>query len=70
MRVKFLKRFYNIFFFGGSTILGAGVKFDQTISSHFSNLDHKFKPINFGEHSYVSGQSLNRLIEISNEIAF
>ena len=58
----------NIFFFGGSTTLGTGVKFDQTISSHFSNLDHKFQPVNFGEHSYVSGQSLNRLIEINNEI--
>lgn len=65
------KKFNNnnyIYFFGGSTILGAGVEFDQSIPSHFSNLEHKLQPINMGEHSYVSGQSLNRLIEIINEI--
>ena len=57
-----------IYFFGGSTVLGAGTTFDKTIPSHFANLNHYFQPINMGEHSYVSRQSLNRLIEIIDEI--
>jgi hypothetical protein len=58
----------QIYFFGGSTVLGAGTTFDKTIPSHFANLSHYYQPINMGEHSYVSGQSLNRLIEIIDEI--
>jgi len=57
-----------IYFFGGSTILGNGTTFDGSIPSHFSNLNHSLQPVNIGEDSYVSGQSLNRLIEIINEI--
>ena len=57
-----------VYFFGGSTVLGAGTTFDKTVPSHFSGLNHNFQPINMGEHSYVSGQSLNRLIEIIDQI--
>jgi len=57
-----------IYFFGGSTVLGSGTTFDKTISSHFTNLNHTFQTVNVGEHGYVSGQSLNRFIEMINEI--
>jgi|TARA_B110000211_G_C14068983_1_gene549041 hypothetical protein len=53
----------KIFFHGGSTIWGAGVSNGNTIPSKASNLNHNYQPVNLGEEGYVSGQSLNRLIE-------
>ena len=41
---------------------------ENTIPSLSSDLNHNFQPVNVGEESYVSGQSLNRLIEINDEI--
>ena len=57
-----------IYFFGGSTMIGAGVNFKGTIPSHAAKLDHHYQPINLGEHGWVSGQSLNRMIEIIDDI--
>ena len=58
----------KIWFFGGSTMWGSSVSDKNTIPSLSSDLDHAFQPINFGEDGYNSGQSLNRLIEINDEI--
>ena len=53
----------KIWFFGGSTIWGTSVSDENTIPSLSSDLNHDFQPVNVGENLYVSGQSLNRLIE-------
>ena len=58
----------KIWFFGGSTMWGKFVSDENTIPSLSSDLNHGFQPVNVGEESYVSGQSLNRLIEINDEI--
>ena len=58
----------KIWFFGGSTMWGSSVSDKNTIPSLSSDLNHTFQPINFGEDGYNSGQSLNRLIEINDEI--
>ena len=53
----------KIWFFGGSTMWGHFVSDKNTIPSLSSDLNHDFQPVNVGEEAYVSGQSLNRLIE-------
>ena len=58
----------KIWFFGGSTMWGAGVSDENTIPSLSSDLNHNFQSVNVGVGAYVSGQSLNRLIEINDEI--
>jgi hypothetical protein len=58
----------KIWFFGGSTMWGSYVSDENTIPSLSSDLNHNFQSVNVGEESYVSGQSLNRLIEINDEI--
>ena len=58
----------KIWFFGGSTRWGWGVSDENTIPSLSSDLNHNFQSVNVGEGGYVSGQSLNRLIEINDEI--
>lgn len=57
-----------IYFFGGSTMIGSGVGFNESIPSHAANLGHSYQPVNLGDHGYVSGQSLNRLIEIIDDV--
>ena len=47
---------------------GLFVSDKNTIPSLSSDLNHDFQPINVGEESYVSGQSLNRLIEYIDNI--
>ena len=47
---------------------GSGVSDENTVPSLSSDLNHNFQPVNFGEDGYNSGQSLNRLIEINDEI--
>ena len=42
---------------------GSFVSDENTIPSLSSDLNHDFQPVNVGENLYVSGQSLNRLIE-------
>lgn len=58
----------KIWFFGGSTMWGHGVSDENTIPSLSSDLNHNFQSVNVGVGAYVSGQSLNRLIEINDEI--
>ena len=58
----------KIWFFGGSTMWGSGVSDENTVPSLSSDLNHNFQPVNFGEDGYTSGQSLNRLIEINDEV--
>jgi len=58
----------KIWFFGGSTMWGVFVSDKNTIPSLSSDLNHEFQPINVGEEGYVSGQSLNRLIEYIDNI--
>lgn len=47
---------------------GSFVSDENTIPSLSSDLNHNFQSVNVGEGAYVSGQSLNRLIEINDEI--
>jgi len=58
----------KIWFFGGSTMWGSYVSDENTIPSLASDLNHDFQPVNVGEDAYVSGQSLNRLIEYIDNI--
>ena len=58
----------KIWFFGGSTMWGSGVPDEHTIPSYAAKLDHTFQPVNLGEDGYNAGQSLNRLIEIIDQI--
>ena len=51
----------SVWFFGGSTMWGAGASDNQTIPSHFNSLT-KESVYNFGETGWNSRQSLNQLI--------
>ena len=53
----------KIWFFGGSSMWGSYLSDENTIPSLSSDLNHNFQPVNVGLGAYVSGQSLNRLIE-------
>ena len=47
---------------------GSSVSDINTIPSLSSDLNHSFQPINFGEGGYNSGQALNRLIEVIDDV--
>ena len=52
----------EVWFFGGSTLWGTGVKDDQTIPAIFEKLSN-MPSSNFGESGYTTQQNLNLLIK-------
>ena len=53
----------SIWFFGGSTMWGTGVKDEGTIPSIFNKKNNK-KVFNFGESAWTARQSLNQLMNV------